>query len=186
MKMKRVVELGGGLLLLLVSASVVYAVEQSAGSKIGFVNINLLLQKIPQAAAATERLEGTFGSRKTEILDFQKNCKQMEEALEREGVALSQQQKQKQLRKIRSCSSELKLMDEEYGADLRIAQAEELQKLQRLVYKTVDQIAKTEQYDLIVNESVIFASPRADISLKVLQALQQLSEQVKKEKGEKK
>jgi outer membrane protein len=68
-------------------------------------------------------------------------------------------------------------MDEEYGADLRIAQAEELQKLQKLVYKTVDQIANSEKFDLIVNESVIFASPRADISLKVLNALQRVSEQ---------
>jgi len=66
-------------------------------------------------------------------------------------------------------------MDEEYGADLRIAQAEELQKLQRLVYKTVDQIAKQEKFDLIVNEAVIFASPAADISRKVLGRMQQIS-----------
>lgn len=167
--MKQLVSIVGGLLLLSIGST-----GHAEGSKIGFVNINLLLQKVPQAAAATERLEASFGDRKTEILDFQKSCKAMEETLEREGAALSQQQKQKQLRKIRSCSSELKLMDEEYGADLRIAQAEELQKLQRLVYKSVDEIAKSEQYDLIVNESVIFASPNADISLKVLNALEML------------
>ena len=175
--MRKIGAILGGLLLL--SASVVNA----EGSKIGFVNINLLLQKIPQAAAATQRLEATFGDRKIEILDFQKSCKTLEEELEREGAALSQQQKQKQLRKIRSCSSELKLMDEEYGADLRIAQAEELQKLQKLVDKTVDEIAKAEQYDLIVNESVIFASPKADISLKVLDSLQNLFKQQAQEQA---
>ncbi len=174
--MRHAVGIIGGLLLL-VGSSVTFA----EGSKIGFVNINLLLQKIPQADAATKRLEAAFGQRKTEILDFQKSCKAMEEALEQEEAALSQQQKQKQLRKIRSCSSELKLMDEEYGADLRIAQAEELQKLQKLVYKTVDEIARSEQYDLIVNESVIFASPKADISLKVLHKLEQLEAQRKSE-----
>ena len=147
------------------------------GSKIGFVNINQLLQKVPQAEAATRRLEGAFGKRKAEILDFQKGCKKMEEELEREASALSKQQQQKKLRKIRSCSSGRKLMDEEYGEDLRIAQAEELQKLQRLVYRTIDQIAREEQFDLIVNESVIFASPAADISLKVLNALKALPQQ---------
>ncbi len=147
------------------------------GSKIGFVNINLLLQKVPQAAAATQRLEMAFGDRKTEILDFQKGCKKMEKELEREAVALSKQQQQRMLRKIRSCSSELKLMDEEYGEDLRIAQAEELQKLQQLVYRMIDRIAREEQFDLIVNESVIFASPAADISLKVLNALKSLPDQ---------
>ncbi len=174
--MKRITGIIGGVLLFALG-TVVSAEEVKVGSKIGFVNINLLLQKIPQAAAATQRLEAAFGDRKAEILDFQKSCKAMEEELEKEGAALSQQQKQKQLRKIRSCSSELKLMDEEYGADLRIAQAEELQKLQKLVYKTVDEIARSEQYDLIVNESVIFASPKADISLKVLHSLENLFKQ---------
>mgnify|MGYP003957149787 FL=1 len=173
----RMREISAVFLLCMITASAAQAVENGLGSKIGFVNINLLLQKIPQATEATQRLEASFGGRKTEILEFQKSCKKMEEMLERESVALSQQQKHKQLRKIRSCSSELKLMDEEYGADLRIAQAEELQKLQKLVYKTVDQIANSEKFDLIVNESVIFHSPRADISLKVLNALQRVSEQ---------
>ncbi len=182
--MNRISEMIVGVLLLVVGTTVSAEGEAlgdqngAGGSKIGFVNINLLLQKVPQAADATQRLEGAFGGRKAEILDFQKSCKEMEEVLEKEGAALSQQQKQKQLRKIRSCSSELKLMDEEYGADLRIAQAEELQKLQKLVYKTVDEIARTEKYDLIVNESVIFASPEADISLKVLHMLEQLHQQV--------
>ena len=177
MNIRYVIERGGVLLLLLATVSASQAAESTPGSKIGFVNINLLLQKAPQAIAADQRLALTFDDRKIEMVNFQKSCKKMEEELEREAVALSQQQKQKQLRKIRSCSSELKLMDEEYGADLRIAQAEELQKLQSLVYKTVDQIAKSDQFDLIVNESVIFASPRADISLKVLKVLEQLSEQ---------
>ncbi|MBC8520089.1 MAG: OmpH family outer membrane protein [Gammaproteobacteria bacterium] len=145
------------------------------GSRIGFVNINLLLQKAPQAQAATSRLEEAFGDRKIEVLDFQKRCKKMGEDLEKEGAALSKQQKQRKLLKIRSCSSELKLMDEEYGADLRIAQAEELQKLQKLVFKMVDRVAKDEQFDLIVNESVIFASPRVDISRTVLNALKSMS-----------
>lgn len=146
------------------------------GSRIGFVNINLLLQKAPQAEAATLRLEEAFGDRKAEILDFQKGCRKMEDELEREGVALSKQQKQRKLLKIRSCNSELKLMDEEYGADLRIAQAEELQKLQKIVFKMVDRVAKDELFDLVVNESVIFASPRVDISRTVLNALKSISE----------
>ncbi|MBT3347179.1 MAG: OmpH family outer membrane protein [Thiotrichales bacterium] len=149
--------------------------QSSSGSKIGFVNIQLLLREVPQAMFATKRLEASFGGRKAEILEFQKSCQKMEKNLEKEAAALSKQQQQKKIRKIRACSSELKLMDEEYGADLRIAQAEELQKLQRLVYKTVDQIAKQEKFDLIVNEAVIFASPAADISRKVLGRMQQIS-----------
>jgi len=162
------------------------SVAHAEGSKIGFVNINLLLQKVPQAEAATKRLEGAFGARKSEILDFQKQCRTMEEELERERAALSQQQLQKQLRKIRSCSSELKLMDEEYGEDLRIAQAEELQKLQREVYQMVDKIAREEQFDLIVNESILYASPRVDLSLKVLEALKKkaVADQLEPKKAE--
>ncbi len=148
-------------------------VAGAEGSKIGFVNINLLLQKVPQATEAAARLESAFRDRKNDILGFQQKCKEMEEELKREELAMSQQQKQKELRRIRSCSSELKLMDEEYGADLRIAQAEELQNLQKLVYKVIDEIARAERYDLIVNESVIFASPQADISLKVLHQLEE-------------
>lgn len=173
--MKKIKAIISSILLLAISG------VHAEGSKIGFVNINLLLQKVPQADVATRRLEQAFGERKAEILSFQKSCKEMEVELEREGVALSQQQKQKKIRKIRSCGSELKLMDEEYGEDLRIAQAEELQKLQRLVYDAVNQIAEQEQFDLIVNEAVIFASPGVDISRKVLNALKVVSEQPDKE-----
>lgn len=179
--MNRMVGIIGGLLLLTSGANAI-----AEGSKIGFVNINLLLQKVPQAEAATKRLEAAFGARKSEILDFQKKCRTMEEELEKERAALSQQQLQKQLRKIRSCSSELKLMDEEYGEDLRIAQAEELQKLQREVYQMVDRMAREEQFDLIVNESILYASPRVDLSLKVLEALKEkaVSDQLEPKKAE--
>jgi len=74
---------------LLFTVSNVYA----EGSRIGFVNINLLLQKAPQALEATKRLEEAFGNRKAEILGFQKSCKEMEGELEREEAALSKQQR---------------------------------------------------------------------------------------------
>jgi len=62
-------------------------------------------------------------------------------------------------------------------ADLRIAQSEELQTIQRLLFKTIDSVAKDEGFDLIVNEAVVFASPRIDISRKVQNVMETISEQ---------
>jgi len=163
--------------VLLTTLLSVMSIAHADGSKVGFVNVNILLKNVPQAVAATQRLEEAFGKRKKEILNFQKNCQNMERDLEREEAALSQQQRQRKLLKIRSCNSELRLRDEEYGADLRIAQSEELQTIQRLLFKTIDSVAKDEGFDLIVNEAVVFASPRIDISRKVQHVMETISEQ---------
>ena len=57
-----------------------------------------------------------------------------------------------------------------YREDLMQRKNEEYSKVVDRAKKEIEKIAKSENYDLIVNESV-YHSPRADITEKVLKAL---------------
>lgn len=149
--------------------------EEAQIIRIGFVNVDQLLKSMPQAKIARQQLEEEFGQRKKDLLAFQKKCNKTKTRLEEQKDTLNEEQQRKQLREIRACQRELKLKDEEFGEDVRMRQGEEVQRLQRLVFSTIDQIATREKYDLIVNESIVFASPRIDLSQKVLKALKNAS-----------
>ena len=51
---------------------------------------------------------------------------------------------------------------------------EEIGKLQKLVSETMRTLAKEKKYDIILNESVIYASKQVDITTNVLERLQKL------------
>jgi outer membrane protein len=70
---------------------------------------------------------------------------------------------------------DLKRATQEFREDYNMRRNEELATLQRLVKKVIIDIAKQENYDLIVHEGTIYASSTIDITDKVLKKLSQES-----------
>ena len=141
--------------------------------KIGFVNASTILEKAPQAEEARKRLEQEFEKRDLAMVEAQKTVRDLEDRLIDEGSEIGDNERRKLEREIRNQKRDLKRMEEEFKEDFNLRRNEELGKLQRLVYAAIVDLAKTEEFDLIVNQdSVIFASERVDITEKVLKRLQ--------------
>jgi len=156
------------ILLCMVSAS--YA----ADTRIGIVNTSTLLKEAPQAEAARKKLESEFAPRDAKIVDLQKLIKALEDKLTKDAAIMSEAARKKQEREIVSKKRDVKRVREEFTEDFNFRRNEEIGKLQKLVSETILSLAKEKQYDIILNESVIYASQQVDITANVLERLRQL------------
>lgn len=136
--------------------------------KVGFVNISKVLDKAPQAETARERIEKEFAPRDRELLEQQKEIRSMEDKLVKNGAVMSASERQRQESEIRSLKREIRRLQDEFREDLNLRRSQELSKLQRKVTEVIQEMAKAENYDLIVTDGVIFAGERVDITDRVI------------------
>ncbi len=154
------------LIALLFSVSFAYA-----GQKIAFVNQAKLLQKAPQAESARSKLQKEFAKRDKSLVSLQKQIKSNTNKLQKDAAILSASELNKLKRKITLLRRDLERDKAAFKEDLSIRQNEELVKLQKAVLKSIQTIAKREQYDLIISDGVIYASKQVDITDKILAQL---------------
>jgi len=167
------------LILLVVISPASYAAGEL---KIGVVQIPLLLKKSPQAKQAREKIETEFGPREAKIIVMQKKAKSLDEKLSKDADVMSKSARKKIERKIIELNRNIKRAKEEFTEDLNLRRNEEVRKLQRLILEAVKAIAKAEKYDVVLDESVVFASSRVNLTNKVLQRLQSESKSGAKQK----
>ncbi len=141
--------------------------------QVGYVNTTKVMNKAPQAQAARKKLKDEFAPRDEKIVAMQNELKNQEEELAKNSAILSDTVRSSKERKIISLKRDIKRAKEEFNEDLNIRRNEELARLQKLVYDAIVSLAKEQHYDLIVGDSVLFASKRIDITKKVLDRLQQ-------------
>ncbi len=153
-------------IVLLFSMSFVWA-EQ----KIAFVNQAKLLQKAPQAESARNKLQKEFSKRDKALVSLQKQISSKESRLKKDAAVLSSTELNKLKRKIIVLRRDLERDKQAFKEDISIRQNEELVKLQKSVIKSIQTIAKKENYDLIISDGVVFASKKIDITDKILAQL---------------
>ena len=149
------------------------SLTMAEGAKIGFVNAIVLLDKAPQTKAAKEKVEREFKARDNQLVNAQKELRQEEEKLKRDGTTMSAADRQKLESKIARLKRELKRDLTDFREDFSIARNREMGKLQKRINEAIIKLAEGEKYDLIVGDSVIYASKRIDITEKVLKILRE-------------
>lgn len=157
------------LLAVTFSLSVNIAVAQEV--KIGFVNSAQVLQEAPQAEQARIKLKSEFEPRDKKIVSMQKALKKLEDEMSRDVAVMSESVRKKKERKILAMKRDVKRAQEEFNEDLNLRRNEELNTLQQKVYDAIVSLAKEENYDVILGDSVMFASKRVDITDKVIKRL---------------
>ncbi len=149
-------------------------------SKIGFVNPIDLLDKAPQTKAAKEKVEREFKTRDTELVNKQKELRRQEETLKRDGSTMSSEARKKLEVNISRTRRELKRDLDDFREDFSLARNREMAKLQKYINEAIVKLAKDEKFDLIVGDSVVYASERIDVTEQVLKILR---EEFKKSAG---
>ena len=144
-------------------------------TRIGVVNTARLLKESPQADMARKKLETEFAPRDIKIVTMQNHLKKLEDDLARNTLVMSEPERQKLERDILSEKRDIKRAQEEFTEDFNIRRNDELARLQKLVYETITTVAKEKSFDIILGESVLYASDGVDITEQVLERLKQLS-----------
>ena len=153
------------------------ALAASAGAqaqelKIGFVNSDRVLREAAPAKAAQTRLEAEFSKRQKEGEDAANRLKAAADKLDKDGPTLGEAERSRRQRELVDQDRELQRKRREFQEDLNQRKNEELASVVERANKVVKQIYDSEKYDVILQgDSVIFASPRVDITDKVIKAL---------------
>ena len=162
---------------LLLNATMALALLLSAGAaagaeyKIGFVNTERLFRDAAPAKRAQAKIEKEFAARDAEIQKLAKQVRDMQAALDRDGATMSDTDRRNKERDLANQSRDLQRMQREFREDLNLRRNEELAGIQERANKVIQQIAESGKYDLILQDPVVYASQRIDITDKVIKAL---------------
>lgn len=167
-------------LLLAVTIGSATASGFAAEIKIGYVNAVKVIEQAPQGEAALKKLQAEFGPRDKKLVDMQQEIKKKEEDLDRNALVMKDSDKQEKASELIALKRELRRATQDFREDYNMRRNEELAALQKIVKQVIVEIAKADNYDLIVHEGTIYASSRIDITDKVLEQLKKLNKAAKK------
>ncbi|HEX6705478.1 MAG TPA: OmpH family outer membrane protein [Albitalea sp.] len=143
---------------------------QAQELKIGYVNSDRVLRDAAPAKAAQVKLEAEFGKRDKELNDLAARLKGAADKLEKDAPTLAESERSRRQRELVDQDREIQRKRREFQEDLNQRKNEELAAVVERANKVIKQIFEAEKYDLILQEAV-FAGPRADITDKVIKAL---------------
>ena len=155
-----------GMVLLLVTS-----VAAAADYKIGFVNTERLFREAAPAKRAQQRLEKEFSARDAEQQKLAKQVRDLQALLDRDGATMGDSERRNKERDLANLTRDFQRMQRENREDLNIRRNEELAGVQERANKVIQQIAEAEKFDLIIQDPVVYASQRIDITEKVIKAL---------------
>ena len=152
-------------------ASAGAATAQAADYKIGFVNTERLFRDAAPAKRAQQKLEKEFAARDAEIQKLSKQVRDLQALLEKDGVTMADAERRNRERDLANLSRDLTRSQREFREDLNLRRNEELASVQERANKVIQQIAEAEKFDLIIQDPVVYASQKIDITDKVIKAL---------------
>ncbi len=155
---------------LLAVACMLAAGSVGAEVKIGFVNSQRILNDAPHAAKAKKKIEKEFEKRDQELQKLAKQLQTTQENLEKNSVTMSESERRNKEREFNDLNRDFQRKQREFKEDLNLRQNEEMAAIFERVNKVIKSIAEAEKYDIILQEAV-FASPRIDLTDKVIKAL---------------
>ncbi|PSU28867.1 OmpH family outer membrane protein [Photobacterium lutimaris] len=160
-----------GLSLVILSSSF-YAQAAEAAQKVGYVATSQAMAQLAQRYNVPEKLRNEFKDRIAELRGIEGSMKTKVEKMKRDGELMSSSEKTKLQREMQSLESNYKLKAQALQEDQRRRGAEEEQKLVQKIRQAIQDVAKREGYDIVVDaNAVLYASPKDDLSSKVISAV---------------
>ncbi|MDO9204667.1 OmpH family outer membrane protein [Methylotenera sp.] len=157
--------------LVLASFLTFAVIAHSAELKVGYVQVDKILQEAPQTAESGKKLEREFSPRSQELDRMAKQIKDLETALDKDGLTITEADRRSKERDIQNIKTEFQRKQRELREDINLRKNEELGSLQDRINKAVQSVAKAENYDLVMYSGVAYAADKIDITDKVLKLL---------------
>jgi len=150
-----------------------FAVPAAAAEiKVGVVDIAKLFDESPQAKVVQDGLKAEFGPRLQQLIAQEQALKTRNDKYQKDLATMAADQRTKAEKDLRDSARELERKKAELQDDSNAKRQEEMNKLQRLLFGEVRDYAKAQNYDVVIAEGVLYATPAVDITAAVLQLLQ--------------
>ena len=144
---------------------------QAADLKVGFLNTERVLRESAPAVRAQKKLEREFEKRTADLAKMERQIRDLQTLLERDGATMSETDRKNRERELGTLQRDFQRNERSFREDVNQRRNEELASLQDRANKIIQQIADVEKFDLILQEPVVWASPRIDITDRIIKAL---------------
>lgn len=159
-----------------------FAIQAQRGARIGYIDMEYILESVPEYLEASTQLEGKVQRWKQDIDKKQKEVDLMSLNLSNERVLLTKELIDEREEEIKIKEDEmLQYQQDRFGpnGDLMIQRRQLVQPIQDQVFNIVQEIAEAKKYDFIFDKSadvvMLFAAKRNDISDLVLRSINRAS-----------
>jgi len=143
---------------------------QTSASRIAWISPERIYNESKLAKLAGEKLQEEFKNREKAMNDMGARLKSASEKLEKDAPALSEADRVKRQRDVFELDKEYQRRQREFREDLSQRTNEERQAISEKATRIIKQMANVEGFDIVLQDAV-WASPRIDITEKVLAAL---------------
>jgi len=154
------------------------SVQAQRGVRIGYIDMEYILESVPEYQEASTQLEGKVQRWKKDIEKMNNEIEQMKLNLSNEQVLLTKELVEEREEEIKILEEEmLKYQQDRFGpnGDLDIQRRQLVQPIQDQVFNIVQEVAEGKKYDFIFDKSadvvMLFAAKRNDISEQVLRSI---------------
>ncbi len=156
-----------------------FMAQAQRGVRIGYIDMEYVLESVPEYKEASIQLEGKVQRWKQDIDKKQKEIDQMKLNLANERVLLTKELIDEREEEIKIKEDEmLQYQQDRFGpnGDLMIQRRQLVQPIQDQVFNIVQEVAEAKKYDFIFDKSadvvMLFAAKRNDISDVVLKSIE--------------
>ena len=143
----------------------------AAELKIGFLSTERVLRESAPAVRSQKKLEREFEKREADLKKMDRQIRDLQAILDRDGATMAEGDRNNRVRELSNLTREFQRNERSFREDVNLRKNEELASLQERADKIIKQIADVEKFDLILQEPVVWASPRIDITDRVIKLL---------------
>lgn len=173
MKMLPKVILASALLML---SQFSFAANESSpnvsATKLAVVNVNFVLQNMPQAIDASKLFEQEFIPQQESLKNMAMDLESKQQDLQKNQLVMTDAQKQAAQRDITNMSRDLQRKQNDMQEQINIRRNESMMSLQKLVNEAINQIGKEQKLDLVLYDGIAYTNPKLDITKQVLAYLE--------------
>ena len=142
-----------------------------ADLKVGFVQVDKILQEAPQTIESNKKLEKEFSSRTEKLKADVKSLKERESSFSKDALTMKESERDNKEKSLSQLRVDVQRKERELREDINIRRNEELGGLQEQINKAVTSVSKAEGFDLVLYNGVAYASEKIDITDKILKSL---------------
>ncbi|MGY9060540.1 MAG: OmpH family outer membrane protein [Candidatus Puniceispirillales bacterium] len=142
--------------------------------KIGYINTDQVVNNLPQYQINVDRLSNEFEPKKQELLDLFNHIELLRAKIIVINNSENKENLQRELSKLSSLEESFKQETEFWQVTMNNRKVELIQKIELLINNTINELAISESYDLILYENAAFVSDKVNITNKVIERIQKL------------
>lgn len=144
----------------------------AADLKIGVVDMQAVVAKIPQDSLMDPQVTKELNERNDSLKALQKEMQDIREKAKRDEMTLTSAQKVELGRSLKAKEVEFNLKSTFLQEDAKLVNKKQQNEVFKIIRKAIDKVSAGEKLDLVLTrDAVAFVSPQVDITPKVIDAL---------------